>query len=130
MIQSDEHIIKCLDEAVFLKLPKQLRTLLATIIVYAKPSNIYGLFIKYQDSMIEDYVLKYSNDIAKELLLHDIQEFLKVDGKSLAMYRLPYPKPLLELLPELSSNNTETMKHLSIKNQHRLITIKKKFLKR
>jgi len=129
IIHSDEHIIKCLDEAVFLKLPRQLRILFATIIVYAKPSNIAGLFIKYQDNMIEDYILRYSNDIAKELLLHNIHEFLIAEGKTLAMYRLPNPKTLLELLPELTNNNTETMKGLSLQNQASFNNDQKKIFK-
>ena len=34
LIESDEHILNCLNEAVFLKMPKQLRNLFATIIMY------------------------------------------------------------------------------------------------
>jgi len=127
LIESDEHIINCLDEAVFLKIPNQLRNLFATIIIYSRPSNVRELlFYKYDKNMIEDYILQYTEDIAKDLLLHDINDYLKTEGKSLAMYRLPNPKPLLNLLPYLSNNNPEVMKNLSLLNQQSFNIDKKK----
>ena len=62
---------------------------------------------------MEDYVLKYSIEIASDLLLHDIQDFLNSNNKTLEMFNLPNPKPLMHLLPELSQNNPAAMKSLS-----------------
>jgi len=57
LIESDNTINECLDEANVFHMPSSLRRLFATILVFCEPSNVRGLWDRHMEAMTEDYRL-------------------------------------------------------------------------
>lgn len=59
LVELDDLIDKCLDEAVAVQMPHALRRLFATILGFLEPCNPVCLWEKYYNYLFEDYGLKY-----------------------------------------------------------------------
>ena len=59
LIESDNTIDECLNEAEVFQMPSSLRRLFATILVFCEPSDVRGLWDRHLEAMIEDYRLTH-----------------------------------------------------------------------
>ncbi|XP_027166288.1 uncharacterized protein LOC113766278 [Coffea eugenioides] len=55
ILESDNSIFDCMNEAVAFKMPHALRRLFATLLVYCQPTNVRKLWDNYFQPMAEDY---------------------------------------------------------------------------
>ena len=82
-----------LAEAETYKMPNQLRQLFVSICVFSEPSNPRGLWEKYVDNMIEDFIhCGSSREVAIQRALYDINNLLSVHGKCNTDFDIPSPE--------------------------------------
>jgi ATP-dependent DNA helicase PIF1 len=55
LIEEDNTLDECLNEATLFQMPSSLRRLFVTILVLCEPHDVMGLWIKHYDAMSEDY---------------------------------------------------------------------------
>ena len=94
ILDDDAELVRCLEEAVIINMPPQMRQLFATLIIFQTPADTRALFEQFKVPMSEDYIRhdrQLHNDptIAFQdrhmyLCLWDIDSLLKVHGKSIA----------------------------------------------
>ena len=89
LLADDTEYDEALTEASQFQMPKQLRSMFATICAYCQLSNPMQLWITHTEAMIEDFVRNHSNDFAA---LHDIDKLLQEKGSSCAILGLPLPQ--------------------------------------
>ncbi len=77
LLEDDTEWDRCLEEAVTYAMPKQLRQLFATILVYCQPTQPELLFNKYKGDMIEDF----QGD--ENAVLHALDKILQTMSSSL-----------------------------------------------
>ena len=102
LLESDEEWNDCMSEAVVSFMPKQLRSLFVTILVFGEPAQPLALWEKYKGSMGEDlfqnactYLQICTDDIRKKVeneVLLLLQEELEAVNMSLQDFGLPIPK--------------------------------------
>eukprot|EP00112_Aurelia_sp_Birch-Aquarium-sp1_P020718 Seg540.7 transcript_id=Seg540.7/GoldUCD/mRNA.D3Y31 product="ATP-dependent DNA helicase PIF1" protein_id=Seg540.7/GoldUCD/D3Y31 len=56
LLQDDTELHRCLEEAHIMQMPRQMRALFATILLFNPPSDPHQLFLDFQDAMSEDFV--------------------------------------------------------------------------
>ena len=118
LLRNDGEWEKCLDEAVLVTMPKQLRLLFSMILVHGNPINSVNLYEKYKMFLCEDFLRTHNLEISIDLLLQDIQSHLNLENKTLFNYNLPNPlyKSILfdetlidvENMKKYSENNIKT----------------------
>ncbi|KAL0295330.1 UNVERIFIED_CONTAM: hypothetical protein Scaly_3106200 [Sesamum calycinum] len=90
LLESDQSIIECLNEAITFQMPHELRILFAIIFVYCAPTDVRLLWDTYFDAMSEDF--KRETTISVELrvskTLQSLNLFLESMGKSISLYDL------------------------------------------
>ena len=91
LLESDESISECLNEAATFQLPQALRRLFATILVYCEPSDVRKLWDDHFEAMSEDFNKIYPDQqtIHVSCTLESINTFLESMGKSISDYDLP-----------------------------------------
>ncbi|KAL0307857.1 UNVERIFIED_CONTAM: hypothetical protein Scaly_2967000 [Sesamum calycinum] len=86
LLESDQSIIECLNEAITFQMPHELRILFAIIFVYCAPTDVRLLWDTYFDAMSEDF--KRETTISVELrvskTLQSLNLFLESMEKALA----------------------------------------------
>ncbi|KAL0286560.1 UNVERIFIED_CONTAM: hypothetical protein Sradi_7144900 [Sesamum radiatum] len=91
LLESDQSIIECLNEAITFQMPHELRRLFPIILVYCAPTDVRLLWDTYFDAMSEDF--KRETTISVELrvskTLQSLNLFLESMGKSISLYDLP-----------------------------------------
>ncbi|KAK4394704.1 hypothetical protein Sango_1624700 [Sesamum angolense] len=91
LLESDQSIIECLNEAITFQMPHELRRLFTIILVYCAPTDVRLLWDTYFDAMYEDF--KRETTISVELrvskTLQSLNLFLESMGKSISLYDLP-----------------------------------------
>ncbi|PON70500.1 DNA helicase Pif1-like [Trema orientale] len=92
LLEGDNNIDLCLEEATSYQMPFELRRLFATILVFCVPNNPKLLWDKFKRFMSEDYIAKKMGSVIEESkTLEDINFMLEGMGKSLDDYGLPHP---------------------------------------
>ena len=99
LLQDDNELQRCLMEASHVQMPKQMRQLFATLLLFCNPSDEMQLFLHFQEALSEDFVLadrQRLHDPAivyaqrhMHLCLFHIGKELQERGASLAHYNLP-----------------------------------------
>ncbi|XP_020266738.1 uncharacterized protein LOC109842248 [Asparagus officinalis] len=91
LLESDDSIVECLDEAVNFKMPYALRRLFATILVYCQPTNVRLLWERYRPAMSEDFVQRSIATDAEQTAwaLEGVNYFLESMGKTIQDFDLP-----------------------------------------
>uniref|UniRef100_A0A453CJQ1 ATP-dependent DNA helicase n=1 Tax=Aegilops tauschii subsp. strangulata TaxID=200361 RepID=A0A453CJQ1_AEGTS len=90
LIESDNTINECLDEAKVFHMPSSLRRLFATILVFCEPSNVRGLWDRHMEAMTEDYRLtQMCPHAVEQMALLDIKNMLESMGKDISSFPLP-----------------------------------------
>ena len=93
LLQDDTELRRCLEEAHLMQMPRQMRALFATILLFNPPSDPNRLFLDFQEAMSEDFVnaerQRQNNDAVvfeqrhMHLCLFHIDMELKSHGKSI-----------------------------------------------
>jgi hypothetical protein len=93
LLEDDQEWYKTMDEAVLIKMPKQLRELFCTICVFCNPSDIKTFYETYLDSLIEDYLYLHTNNrlLAIQETLKELEKYFFMHGKSCKAFGLPEP---------------------------------------
>ncbi|KAL6634793.1 hypothetical protein ACP70R_027464 [Stipagrostis hirtigluma subsp. patula] len=90
LIEADNSIDECLDEAEVFQMPSALRRLFATILVFCEPSDVRGLWERHLDAMTEDYRRTHmSSHTIEQMALIDIRNMLQSMGKDISSFPLP-----------------------------------------
>ena len=91
LVQSAEWLKECLLEAVQFQMPRSLRRLFASILVFCTPSDINMLWETFYEDLSEDYGKQVNITATSRLnqTLQSIDYYLDSMGKSLTNYKLP-----------------------------------------
>jgi len=90
LVEPDSSPDNALSEAVTFQMPRALRRMFATIMVYCENTNIHALWDKHYESMAEDYSHVHgSSSIVEQFVLRDIADILSSMGKDIRNYGLP-----------------------------------------
>jgi hypothetical protein len=90
LIEEDNTLDESLAEATDRMMPYALRRLFATILVFCEPSDVFRLWEKHKDAMLEDYKRNnQSTFIVEQMVLIDIRNLLQSMGKDISTYPLP-----------------------------------------
>ena len=92
LLADDNEYNQAMVEASNFQMPRQLRSMFATICVYCEPSDPLQLWTAHQDALIEDYARTLDHDVAVNQALHDIERVLRENGSSCAAIGLPSPE--------------------------------------
>jgi ATP-dependent DNA helicase PIF1 len=77
LIEEDNTLDECLTKATLCQMPSSLCRLFATILVFCKPSDVFGLWLKHLDAMLEDYRCNNAlPELVQQLVLIDIRNML------------------------------------------------------
>ena len=79
-------------EASGFQMPRQLRSMFATICIYCQPSDPQLLWTTHQEALIEDFARNHDHEAAVNQVLHDINRVLCENGSSCAAIGLPSPQ--------------------------------------
>jgi ATP-dependent DNA helicase PIF1 len=90
LLEADDTIDECLNEAALYQMPSTLRRLFATILVYCEPNDVAELWQRYLDAMSEDYHRStQSKPHVQHMVLIDIRNILQSMGKDIKTFHLP-----------------------------------------
>ncbi|ONM53414.1 hypothetical protein ZEAMMB73_Zm00001d019617 [Zea mays] len=90
LLEADDTIDECLNEAAIYQMSSALRRLFATILVYCEPNDVAELWQRHLDSMSEDYHRStQSKTHVQQLVLIDIRNILQSMGKDIKTFPLP-----------------------------------------
>eukprot|EP00267_Zea_mays_P044793 XP_020397012.1 uncharacterized protein LOC103644601 [Zea mays] len=90
LLEADDTIDECLNEAALYQMPSALRRLFATILVYCEPNDVAELWQRHLDAMSEDYHRStQSKTHVQQMVLIDIRNILQSMGKDIKTFPLP-----------------------------------------
>ncbi|XP_020258959.1 ATP-dependent DNA helicase PIF1-like [Asparagus officinalis] len=91
LLEFDDSIRECLDEAIVFQMPTALRRLFATILVHYEPTDVNHLWDKYLESLAEDFSMKPNATRASVIndTLLNINFYLESMGKDIKNFDLP-----------------------------------------
>ncbi|XP_076927916.1 uncharacterized protein LOC143591651 [Bidens hawaiensis] len=90
LIENDDSLSRCLTEASLFQLPKALRGLFATILVFCKPGDVRKLWNDHFDSMSDDYRFHCQNiHRVQDMVVTEIMGYLQSMAKNIKEFDLP-----------------------------------------
>ena len=99
LLEDDDEWRRCMQEAVIVSLPCQLRQLFTTLLIFNNPADETALFAEFQEAMAEDFLRidreRLNNPTLPlserhvHLCLHDIIQRLESHGSNVENYSLP-----------------------------------------
>ncbi|AQL02068.1 hypothetical protein ZEAMMB73_Zm00001d045331 [Zea mays] len=90
LLEADDTIDECLNEAALYQMPSALRRLFATILVYCEPNDVAELWQRHLDAMSEDYHRStQSKTHVQQMVLIDIRNILQSMGNDIKTFPLP-----------------------------------------
>ncbi|PWZ20066.1 ATP-dependent DNA helicase PIF1, partial [Zea mays] len=90
LLEADNTIDECLNEAALYQMPSALRRLFATILVYCEPNDVAELWQRHLNTMSEDYHrITQSKTHLQQMVLIDIRNMLQSMGKDIKTFPLP-----------------------------------------
>ncbi|PWZ58852.1 ATP-dependent DNA helicase PIF4 [Zea mays] len=90
LLEADNTIDECLNEAALYQMPSALRRLFATILVFCEPNDVAELWQRHLDTMSEDYHrITQSKSHLQQMVLIDIRNMLQSMGKDIKTFPLP-----------------------------------------
>lgn len=91
LLEDDNSIHQCLQEAATTHMPSTLLRLFVTILVYCEPIGVRNLWEEFHSFMGQDYPTSRSsnNRVIINLLLLDLNALLQQHGKRICDYDLP-----------------------------------------
>ena len=107
LLEDDAEYDNTMEDAAQTKMPKHIRQLFVTILLFCRPADPAGLFDKYWSAMGEDFkhalergridTSEVSDEVVKTRVLMDLQDQLESQNKRLQDFAMP------RILPELRS---------------------------
>ncbi|KAK9119226.1 hypothetical protein Scep_017319 [Stephania cephalantha] len=97
LLEDDDSVTQCLREAANVHMPRSLRRLFATILVFCEPIRVRDLWDEFNTYMIEDYKNANKNDHSLDesfflnCCLKDLTNYLSQHQKNITDYDLPQP---------------------------------------
>ncbi|XP_074288129.1 uncharacterized protein LOC141613293 [Silene latifolia] len=90
LLEADNTVEMCLDEAIVVQMPFALRRLFATILIFCQPKDLGSLWEKYYSALSEDYMHQFPNNAHKirELTYRSIEQILEAMGRSMKSFGL------------------------------------------
>uniref|UniRef100_A0A158P4G6 ATP-dependent DNA helicase n=2 Tax=Tetranychus urticae TaxID=32264 RepID=A0A158P4G6_TETUR len=104
LIEDDSEWDACLTELSQFAFPSHIRETFAYILIFACPANAMPLFEKFKNSLSEDYLRDFPQDIAYRKTLEDLQQILDVHKKKLSDYGFDNVIVNPPLYPTISDN--------------------------
>jgi len=92
LLADDNECNEALEEASHFQMPRQLRSMFATICTYCQPSDPLSLWTNHTDAFIEDFIRHHSHEVAVNQALHHIERVLQENGSTCAAMGLPSPQ--------------------------------------
>ncbi|KAF0314588.1 hypothetical protein FJT64_014988 [Amphibalanus amphitrite] len=92
LLQEDAEWDVTMQEAALVQMPRQLRQLLVTILLFCEPADPAGLFERHYPALAEDFTRRHREldaAVARSLALLDVERRLQRAGKELADLQLP-----------------------------------------
>ncbi|ONM22734.1 hypothetical protein ZEAMMB73_Zm00001d006074 [Zea mays] len=90
LLEADNTIDECLNEAALYQMPSALRRLFATILVFCEPNDVAELWQRHLDTMSEYYHrITQSKTHLQQMVLIDIRNMLQSMGKDIKTFPLP-----------------------------------------
>ncbi|ONM06552.1 hypothetical protein ZEAMMB73_Zm00001d032987 [Zea mays] len=90
LLEADNTIDECLNEAALYQMPSALRRLFAMILVFCEPNDVAELWQRHLDTMSEDYHrITQSKTHLQQMVLIDIRNMLQSMGKDIKTFPLP-----------------------------------------
>ncbi|AQK50086.1 hypothetical protein ZEAMMB73_Zm00001d049353 [Zea mays] len=90
LLEADNTIDECLNEAALYQMPSTLRRLFAMILVYCEPNDVAKLWQRHLDTMSKDYHrITQSKTHLQQMVLIDIRNMLQSMGKDVKKFPLP-----------------------------------------
>eukprot|EP00112_Aurelia_sp_Birch-Aquarium-sp1_P004007 Seg1452.17 transcript_id=Seg1452.17/GoldUCD/mRNA.D3Y31 product="hypothetical protein" protein_id=Seg1452.17/GoldUCD/D3Y31 len=107
LLEDDDEWRRCMQEAVIVSLPSQLRQLFTTLLIFNNPTDENALFAEFRESMAEDFLRSDREQLNNptlplsehhvHLCLHDIIHRLESHGSNAQHYSLPPLPPNFQL---------------------------------
>ena len=94
LLLDDLEYSHCLEEAVFFKMPSQLRELFSVILLFGSPSNPLELWTSFSDHFCDDYRHRYTSASADDIELmcyDDVNQLLSLQFKTLDDFGIKRP---------------------------------------
>ncbi|XP_065318878.1 uncharacterized protein LOC135926873 [Gordionus sp. m RMFG-2023] len=91
LLSDDKEWESCLEEGSIYQMPSQLRSTFAFICMFCQPENPAYLWNRFRFMMIEDYLRQYSEVIAINMALMDIENVFLDHGLCCQSFDLPSP---------------------------------------
>ncbi|KAL5647921.1 hypothetical protein ACJX0J_042276, partial [Zea mays] len=112
LLEADDKIDECLNEAAIYQMSSALRRLFATILVYCEPNDVAELWQRHLDSMSEDYHRStQSKTHVQQMVFIDIRNILQSMGKDIKTFPLP---TIIDKYDESHGTDREIYKEESI----------------
>lgn len=93
LLEDDREWEKTLAEAANFRMPREMRSLFAMILIHGVPTDADILFEKFKNAMTEDFLYTNMDQyLAEQFALENIQTHLQQFGKNLAQFNLPDPQ--------------------------------------
>lgn len=89
LLLDDSEWMRCLQEASICQMPFQMRQLFSYICIFQQPNNVLHLWDTFKESLSEDYLFIYEDNISYQLALRDINSILKQHSTSVSVFKLP-----------------------------------------
>lgn len=85
LLESDQSIFECLNEAMSFQMPRELRRLFATILVYRAPNDVRTLWDTYFEAISEDFIKepRTIKELQLTQTLRSFNFFLESMGKNM-----------------------------------------------
>ena len=91
LLESYHNISECMNDAVAFHMPRELRRLFATLLVYNEPTDVKKLWDDYHEAMSEDFkrIHEETEQMQIASTLKGIAYHLQSMGKDISNYDLP-----------------------------------------
>ncbi|XP_055845576.1 uncharacterized protein LOC129915415 [Episyrphus balteatus] len=107
LLENDREWTLCLQEAVNMQMPFQLRQLFAIICLFCSPSNVLQLWITFEQFLTEDFSKKYNAESSTNRALGELELIFRQHGRTLEQFGLPTPTQRVEQEAEDTYNIVE-----------------------
>lgn len=91
LLEADQSILKCLNEAITFQMPNELRRLFTIILVHCVPTDVGILWNTYFEALSEDFKREVGTSVELQVskTLKSLSNYLESMGKDISSYDLP-----------------------------------------
>ncbi|XP_021721338.1 uncharacterized protein LOC110688886 [Chenopodium quinoa] len=114
LLSEDDDVEKCMDEAATAQMPRALRRLFATLLIFGNPRDPLALWHKYYTALCEDYSysLRGEEQKVKAITVREVERYLEEMGLTrtkdiVDALNAPIPNEYVEEIATLNSKQRE-----------------------